>query len=941
MKIKLLYLILIYCFPIFLFSQVPLSPSVSSSAIFESYPVDLSTGIPQISVPIYSMPTRSKDININMSLNYHPSSISNGRRRSGDAGRGWNITHMGAIYCHLPMDGVSLGKKFFSYSFMGQHGDFNLDEQLVNQTTFFTESDQGQLKGNVIYDSSTSLISGFKIYDKKGYIYYFTAMDDYIYVNGLNGNRSKMIYGYQITKIVDNNNQTLATFSYDTYQRSEPYHIGSEKNTYSILNKVNVPGFGVLNINTSVNPNYDNWLFVNNVEVKDYFSEGIRRFSLSYQYHVNLKSMLLHKVESSDFDGINTEAYTMFYKTAYTGREQSILNLDHDEWGYPSLINEYCPSENPASKIVDIENCNVGVLQKMILPSGGSVIYNFESNTYSHQYGRPLDLKYSPRLGYYTDPAFYTNMSLPENKYNFAETLHGSKHFSSLSPQPMTLTFTETTSLYLRFDGERYDTGFIVDGQPLYGAPNFSLRQGTTVIRHFYGGSNYGNDQNNCRGWLYTFQPGTYTIQMTNTSNTTGSVRLYRVNNNQVVNKWWYGGGLRIKNIAFFDGGVPQDYYESSNNSNVPAREITYDYSLPSDSSRSSGSLVREWVNNGLSTSVWYKYVTTYETGSNGKILYSFINDIDQPSDFSSTDYRFGKVLNMKIYNDENFLQKEVRYGYDSQTTSTELDTDRGIRIISGSSRTSKIETLEYFPSATLIKQDSLVYNSKMQLTKKVSTTSNSSKENVTKYHYHVGNSSYSDNRIDEIDYIETLENDDLLSTTKVIYNDTWTTPGSSTVINQSFLPSMIQFSKGEGTLETRTKINLYDRYSHPLETENESGIKTSYIWGYNNSQVIAEIKGISHTQIPSSLMDRAILASNAGNESLLLSRLNDLRNSSQLSSAMVTTYTYRPLVGVTSITDPNGYKVTYEYDENNKVKFVKDHEGNIITENQYNNKAN
>ena len=63
----------------------PQSPSVASLMRFEEYPVDHYTGIPQISIPVYSLPTRSKDITINIGLNYHASSVATFNEKSGTA----------------------------------------------------------------------------------------------------------------------------------------------------------------------------------------------------------------------------------------------------------------------------------------------------------------------------------------------------------------------------------------------------------------------------------------------------------------------------------------------------------------------------------------------------------------------------------------------------------------------------------------------------------------------------------------------------------------------------------------------------------------------------------------------------------------------------------------------------------------------------------------
>lgn len=51
---------------------------------------------------------------------------------------------------------------------------------------------------------------------------------------------------------------------------------------------------------------------------------------------------------------------------------------------------------------------------------------------------------------------------------------------------------------------------------------------------------------------------------------------------------------------------------------------------------------------------------------------------------------------------------------------------------------------------------------------------------------------------------------------------------------------------------------------------------------------------------------------------------------------AQMTTYTYDPVQGMTSSTGPNQLTTTYTYDEFRRLKYVKDHEGNILSRNEY-----
>lgn len=55
--------------------------------------------------------------------------------------------------------------------------------------------------------------------------------------------------------------------------------------------------------------------------------------------------------------------------------------------------------------------------------------------------------------------------------------------------------------------------------------------------------------------------------------------------------------------------------------------------------------------------------------------------------------------------------------------------------------------------------------------------------------------------------------------------------------------------------------------------------------------------------------------------------------------NAQMTTYTYDPLVGMTSAIDAKGQTTYYEYDSFGRLKYIKDADGNILTEHTYNYK--
>jgi YD repeat-containing protein len=53
--------------------------------------------------------------------------------------------------------------------------------------------------------------------------------------------------------------------------------------------------------------------------------------------------------------------------------------------------------------------------------------------------------------------------------------------------------------------------------------------------------------------------------------------------------------------------------------------------------------------------------------------------------------------------------------------------------------------------------------------------------------------------------------------------------------------------------------------------------------------------------------------------------------------SALIQTYSYKPLTGVISITDPNGMTTRYDYDSFGRLKTIKDNDEKILKSYKYN----
>jgi YD repeat-containing protein len=151
---------------------------------------------------------------------------------------------------------------------------------------------------------------------------------------------------------------------------------------------------------------------------------------------------------------------------------------------------------------------------------------------------------------------------------------------------------------------------------------------------------------------------------------------------------------------------------------------------------------------------------------------------------------------------------------------------------------------------------------------------------------------------------------------------------------NNNYLPESIELQIKNNPIQTRATFNNYDLRGNIVEMQKENDVKTTYLWGYNKTYPVAQVVGADYATV-SGLVDQSVL-DNPLDEQTMKTQLNNLRNSLSIKNALVTTYTYKPLLGITSQTDANGRTVYYEYDAFGRLKVIKNHDGEIIKQYDY-----
>lgn len=996
---------------------IPPNPDAASLAKYVDFPVDLSKGVPQISIPLWNI--QCGDINVPISLSYHAGGIPVAETPS-YVGLGWTLNAGGAItrtirgladdgmfkypdnegpqettgllkdypqyavYPDYPNSSTDLhnpskyklaavGKAdlepdMFYYSFCSLSGkfvfDFNGDPHLIPRKNFKIE----KTHNSGIPDSR---IIGWKITTDDGVKYYFdeleiTEQDTKTEAWSPNGANLRSLNRYFshttsehhsawfLTRIEMPNSSKTVVFEYDnivtenTYPVSETYKdfngatggeglysnsdIYEETYTESVitgvrLRRIIAPDQTVEFIPGVYRHDLKGDRVLDKMVIRNRANKIIKQFKLSYDYfsgsgmttvgttanantvaNTSLR-LSLKKIQTLDKNGSGLPPYTFEYENSVWLPDR-VTSKAQDHWGYyngadgnTSLI-PYLGAIRGASEV----DMKAGSLVKINYPTGGYTQFNYEANTTIFISASVTigGLRIKEKIDY--DPV--SNRSLfKQYDYHSSGYAGNQPNYSYETSQENTRYLTHTSTAFSAFNNGgggpiSYEVVSVIEGNDEIGINGKTENHYTLIKSDSYYPTYYdcqiGNDCENNKitgGFslrapnMFPFAPGI------SGSWGTGFLELQRI--------------FKFENNAFTKVKKIENIYEDEY------------WGLPHSFNPN--------------TDVMAAKVGVISSGSNALGLDEF------GTSKAAVQFYFIPSRNINLI-------KTIETDYD----------DNENPIIS---KVTDIEYEDFSPH---------IYRSKI-------TTTNSNGDNLkTTYKYPGDYSNYNflkalrDKHM--LDYVieeKKIRNGKVVSAIHNRYTS-GANPRLSSIYNieidQSIPESSFYGLDHHGNLLPYGRYKehiLFDRYDvdgNLLQYHKKNDIDISYIWGYNDTYPVAKVENASYEEIETALsgcrigmgQEPCLYALKRGEYlvgydvnkigiykpldgddiSLLLESLNN-----NLPKALMTTYTYEPVIGMISKTSPDGTTTYFEYDDFSRLKLIKDQEGNILKMYEYNYK--
>ncbi|MDQ0593720.1 hypothetical protein QFZ37_002089 [Chryseobacterium ginsenosidimutans] len=885
---------------------------IQKEAYEKSSDVNIAMGIPNINFPLFNIPTNSNRLNVDVSLNYIANDMSSHNMVS-DVGRGWNILAGFAInrISHTYSEDYTIKKNtdnvtycesnVFQYSIPGGSGKFTIN---YDKTQHALVASQFKLSKEKIIieknsDTLTYKIKSFTVIDENGFRYVFDKNDISYYAGSSLGN-SKVLFhtNYNISKITDEKNNTLVTYNYDTTSKQ----ITSGSTSKSILRhkliKITIPNIGAIDFVYSKSLSYpvdeDNYK-LQKITLKD-IAGNITQQSI-FENYMNLVSLSIQGRNSSEI-----KKYTFEYNN-YGESHQ-------DPYGFVNS-SFYCGLDEGflyTPYTIHPQFSSAGALSKVYLPTGGKIEYEYESNTLpgdsNFRIEKILEFKYDTsitRKYFFTTPALYQKTFVQQD-VDFGEFLIN----TPVNPNPFSYGVFNNAN-----NQEKQLNDYVVtDAVPaICDQTKFFLGSGEN-----YKFQTYGDGK--------------------------GIIRIYGLRATSEL--FQYAKGLRIKSIK---------KYESD--SSAPIESLHYDYNFFANNTTPSS------VNYSSDDSFGYIGLDLYK--GNEYIVYTNVKVTDSVKKYS-TKYTF---LSPDIAEQTLGIQPSNLYGVDFNN---DLKTGMPLFVEQYEGSGKLVYKQEFTYTMDTKMQNNYLNAFSIPWRKNQSVTGKTYMENnvvltdtsLLTYESEYGNlkSEKSTDANGEIiekkyQYAFELNNQKLLNANSVgiplIQEIINTKNGVSKTLSKTELKfdnpahnwatSSVAYDVITGSPETVMTIDKYDEFGNPLQTTSKSGIPTTLVYGYSNTQIIAKIEGITYDALQNlNLLTPVINASNddatdATKEGQLLAALDSFRKNQALKDYYITTYTYDPFIGVTSETSALGIRKKYVYNNVNNLIKITDVNGTTLEE--------
>lgn len=162
-------------------------------------------------------------------------------------------------------------------------------------------------------------------------------------------------------------------------------------------------------------------------------------------------------------------------------------------------------------------------------------------------------------------------------------------------------------------------------------------------------------------------------------------------------------------------------------------------------------------------------------------------------------------------------------------------------------------------------------------------------------------------------------------------------------------LPKYVYSAKGGYSEEKKITYDRYDKSGNLIQYTPENGLPVSIIWGYNDQYPLAKIEGVGYESLISgnaAIKDIITTLQRKStqypeDQNTIISLLEQLRINEAMKDAMVTTYTHKPLIGMTSMGLPNGLREYYTYDAMGRLKEIRDQDGKLLKSYEYHFRKN